>query len=629
MKNILVFLTLFVTVSLYGQSVSLHQIKSSGDYIYAEGTGLTLEEADKDAFAQLSRSSALVSHMATYSTDDRMGTDGNSSDSHYSDNTSIMSSLYLQNVHRYELPDQNGRKRVLRYIHKSDWEQRYDVCKSRIEANVESAMIAEQDYDNIDDAIMYYSWALALLRSYPENDLVVEGVKGGIPQYCTSAIKRILAGIEINVTDVQDMSDKPNTLFPYIVGLDFMYNGEPVPFLSFSYYNGEEYVDGAQVKDGRSVVELRRRIDNIKIDIDCLHLDLARDNQTDVYTILTTPGFPPQFEGEIIDVEVKSETSEKASGFEMTAEALKSAVDNSLKMTVATHKPVKTEITDYTEYENVMKSIARSINESNPDKVRDLFTEEGWEDFTMIVTSGNPVIIRTPEYRFLQMDSLLMCRSIPMKLTFSGNKAFVEDVTFRLNINSGKIQSVAYTLSSSAEARIMSMDWEDKGRLTLINFLEDYRTAYCLKDINYIQKIFSDDAYIIVGTELKTGTVKTTDQITLNIPENTVVYQTKTKKEYIADLRRSFRSKEFVNIRFGECSPAKGYQEKEGIYAVQLKQRYYSNNYSDEGYLTLAIDMRDEDNPLVKVRVWQKDRNEEYTAETMIDRTISTGAGIY
>ena len=67
---------------------------------------------------------------------------------------------------------------------------------------------------------------------------------------------------------------------------------------------------------------------------------------------------------------------------------------------------------------------------------------------------------------------------------------------------------------------------------------------------------------------------------------------------------------------------AKGYYAKEGIYAVQVKQMYYSNNYADDGILTLAIDMRDEQQPLVRVRVWQQERDVTYDAEQMIDGTV-------
>jgi hypothetical protein len=517
---------------------------------------------------------------------------------------------------------------VLRYIHKSDWEHRYDECKNRIKANIEAALY-NLELNNIEDALMYYTWAAALLKSYPHNDIEVEGVKVGVRQHCITAIRKILSDITVEVVDKKD-NNQPNALFPCTYSLDFMYQGQPVQSLPFSYYNGRDWSEGASVKDGISAVDMRSAVNNFEIDIDCLQLDLARIEQSDVYTILTSPAGNLKFDEQVIKVTVDDAIlGEKTGGIVISAESLQSAVTNSLKKSVEKHKPVESEIKDYSKFEGMMSSIVDGIEGQDTQSLRELFTEDGWDDFQKIVTEGNPSIIRKPEFRFLQMDSLLLCKSIPVRLKFKGNRAFVENVTFRINTNNDMIQSVAYTLSYGAEEHIMSMDWEDKGRLTLLTFLEDYRTAYCLRDIKYIENVFADDAYIIVGTQLKNSTVKATDGVVLNLPAETVRYQTKTKNEYITDLRRSFHSKEFVNIRFDECVADKGYNEKEGIYAVQVKQHYFSNNYADEGYLTLAIDMRDEDNPLVKVRVWQKDRNPEYTAETMIERTVSTGRGIY
>ena len=631
MKKVLgLLVAFFATMSLSAQSLrEVEAIKKSDEYVCAEGVGKTLEEADQDAYNRLLKSSALVSHVSSYSTEQTMSTAGNTSSSQYSDNITIQSSLFIQNAKRYDYPPgRDGSYRVLRYIHKSDWEHRYDECKNRIKDNIEAALY-NLELNNIEDALMYYTWAAALLKSYPHNDIEVEGVKVGVRQHCITAIRKILSDITVEVVDKKD-NNQPNALFPCTYFLDFMYQGQPVQSLPFSYYNGRDWSEGASVKDGISAVDMRSAVNNFEIDIDCLQLDLARIEQSDVYTILTSPAGNLKFDEQVIKVKVDDAIlGEKTGGIVISAESLQSAVTNSLKKSVEKHKPVESEIKDYSKFEGMMSSIVDGIEGQDTQSLRELFTEDGWDDFQKIVTEGNPSIIRKPEFRFLQMDSLLLCKSIPVRLKFKGNRAFVENVTFRINTNNDMIQSVAYTLSYGAEEHIMSMDWEDKGRLTLLTFLEDYRTAYCLRDIKYIENVFADDAYIIVGTQLKNSTVKASDGVVLNLPAETVRYQTKTKNEYITDLRRSFHSKEFVNIRFDECVADKGYNEKEGIYAVQVKQHYFSNNYADEGYLTLAIDMRDEDNPLVKVRVWQKDRNPEYTAETMIERTVSTGRGIY
>ncbi len=45
------------------------------------------------------------------------------------------------------------------------------------------------------------------------------------------------------------------------------------------------------------------------------------------------------------------------------------------------------------------------------------------------------------------------------------------------------------------------------------------------------------------------------------------------------------------------------------VYAIQIKQDYYSTNYGDEGYLFLMVDINDPLNPIIKVRTWQPEKD--------------------
>ena len=299
-----------------------------------------------------------------------------------------------------------------------------------------------------------------------------------------------------------------------------------------------------------------------------------------------------------------------------------SAVTESLKEVEASYG--KTTKADNAEvYGKIMSEIVASFQNLSGSDVSHHFTDKAWEEYIKIVKEGNPVVARTPAWKFVKLDSLVICRELPVKLKFpSSRKSFIEDVVFRINERTKKIESVAYKLSASTEKCIMAKDWPERDRLTLITFLEDYRSAYCLRDIAYIKKVFSDDAYIITGKVLQKSKVKYNDKNDLTEGDK-VIYTRHSKTEYVEHLKRSFRSKEFVNVRFEECDVCSGFAAKKGIYTVQVRQFYASNNYSDEGILSLAIDMRADD-PLVRVRVWQQERDTEYTAEKMMDRTVST-----
>ena len=45
---------------------------------------------------------------------------------------------------------------------------------------------------------------------------------------------------------------------------------------------------------------------------------------------------------------------------------------------------------------------------------------------------------------------------------------------------------------------------ETERRMIILDYIEQFRTAYCTKDINFMEKIFSDDAVIITGKVIRT-----------------------------------------------------------------------------------------------------------------------------
>ena len=373
-----------------------------------------------------------------------------------------------------------------------------------------------------------------------------------------------------------------------------------------------------------AMVQMKKLPESFNINIDYTMEDLAR--QAEPAVVVLSPRTAP-FKEAIKEVYTKGF---RAKGeVDTNSDKVKSVVAQQLKKQSADYATI-TEVKEDAQapYRRILSDIVASFSSVSAVNIRPHFTDRAWREYQMIVAEGNPTLARTPNWTFAELDSLVICREMPIKLNFKGNKKFVEDVVFRVNKNTKKIESVAYKLSQNTEKHIMAKEWVERDRLTLITFLEDYRTAYCLRDIDYINKVFSNDAYIIVGKVLLQSKKKYNDNNELIDTEGKVVYTQLSKQEYLVNLKKSFLSKEFVNIRFDDCNVAKGYNAKDGIYAVQVRQLYYSNNYSDDGILTLAIDMRNDVNPLVRVRVWQVERDVNYTSEQMIERTVSTEGSI-
>jgi len=124
--------------------------------------------------------------------------------------------------------------------------------------------------------------------------------------------------------------------------------------------------------------------------------------------------------------------------------------------------------------------------------------------FNKLINYGNAKIIASPELRFVAYNDKVICRSIPMCFNFkSNNKQFVENVAFYFD-KEGRVENLTFGLSKSALNDIVQKDiWSEKNRMILVTFLENYKTAYALKRIKYIEQIFADDALIITGSIVK------------------------------------------------------------------------------------------------------------------------------
>ena len=71
-----------------------------------------------------------------------------------------------------------------------------------------------------------------------------------------NSIREALSNISISVIGVEH--DKENRNYPYKVLLDFVYNGEPISYLQFDYFDGSGYVKGESIKDGRGAILMKQ-----------------------------------------------------------------------------------------------------------------------------------------------------------------------------------------------------------------------------------------------------------------------------------------------------------------------------------------------------------------------------------
>lgn len=159
---------------------------------------------------------------------------------------------------------------------------------------------------------------------------------------------------------------------------------------------------------------------------------------------------------------------------------------------------------------------------------------------------------------------------------------------------------------------------DDFRRRQIVNFLEQFKTAYNRKDVNYIELQFSDKALIITGTRIQ-ETTQRGNNLKINSSER---YQDQyllirqSKIEYINNLKNKiFKNNAYVNVDFSGINILQ-HPDYEDIYWVQVFQKWSSSSYSDMGYLSFMIDFSDENQPLIYVRAWQP---EPFSDGTLID----------
>jgi len=173
----------------------------------------------------------------------------------------------------------------------------------------------------------------------------------------------------------------------------------------------------------------------------------------------------------------------------------------------------------------------------------------------------------------------------------------------------GTIDNFYFALGNKIRETVMAegKDVADlRRRETIFNFVENFRTSYNRKDLDLLQKVFSEDALIITGKVIKQK-ISDGNSFMQNLSQENIIYVKQTKSEYLTKMKQIFAANEYLNIKFDELKMAR-HNKFPDYYGVTIKQHWNSSKYSDIGYVFLLIDFSDEDNPIIHVRTWQPDK---------------------
>ena len=604
-------LTILAIFTMYSHAQSIDEIKKNSNYIWGEGNGTTMSDAEGEALRQMSVQISVSVYNSSY-------------DEESNDNSvqkavlQSVSSAKFTNVQMRVLEEEPNAK-VFCFMSRSEVKKMFEKRANHIANMVDAGKTAESRM-MIDEALRNYYWALVLAKTTPEPvEIEFNDKKGEATSLLPIKIKSVLAMINASVKEIQD--DKN-------IILDFTYNGKPVSSLNFKYNDGQSIVGPIVARDGIGEASMASIPADRK-----LHLtyELRFRNEVDPTDSdiagAFNAGILPNINSSVA-IAIKNNSKKKAAAPVLASAEILAAQPTNDKRSIAMQNADNTD-----DLQQAVLAVEAAISSNNPKSAFNYFTPEGYTLFANLMAKNGKVTLvgKAQSHNFIIADGYIIGRATNIKRQFRNGKAFMEKLVYRFNPESRKIESVAFALTQRAENDIMNAaaSWPEVSRWAILNFMEDYQTAFALKRTDYINSIFSDDALIITGTILKklNNAERAFDRsksLDLGGPKD-IAYSQLSKTEYIDRLRKIFNTREYVHLQFEDNVtrmidlPAINGINKGAAFGIEIKQRYESTGYSDDGYLTMVFDTRGK-LPIIHVRLWQPDKNNMMSLQEFISR---------
>lgn len=197
-------------------------------------------------------------------------------------------------------------------------------------------------------------------------------------------------------------------------------------------------------------------------------------------------------------------------------------------------------------------------------------------------------------------------RNIPLEMKPTGEREFGEDEYQEAVISfdkQGNIESFYLSISMNLYMNVIKSNLELtdlRRRQLILDYVEQFRTAYNQKDINFLNQVFSDDALIITGTVIQ-------QKHSEGFSTPKIKYNKLSKEQYIQKLRGVFARNSYIKVTFDEIEVMR-HPVNPNFYGVTLLQGWTSGTYHDDGYLFLLWDFTNENAPQIHVRTWQPDK---------------------
>lgn len=583
-----------------GYCQTWYQVKSDGEtYLYGEGFGSTVSEADKNALSDLISKITVHIDSKTFLVDEETTTGGKiDSKSMFNSTVRTYSQATLNNTEKIIIENEPN-AHVGRWIKRAEISKIFESRKDKVRELVTIALKAEQK-GKIDDALRNLYWAMSLLKSVQLPNAVKytdpDGNERLLITWIPAKMDEILDELHASVTARTEDE----------VQLYITYKNKPVSSIEYTYFDGRDWSNIFNAKDGRGILELApgNTSDNHQIKYEYEYRGDARMDP-EIESVLNVVRGTSMRQAY---AKLESKIDEKALA---TSNRLAKSHSAESSFTTNTQNVVAPkEIDDRKDYAEAMEKVLKAIRTKNFESVKSEFTPEGLDIYQRLIHYGNARILGTPNMIYYELDKGVVARGLQMSFSFKTGtrKAFTEDVVFTFNKDK-KIENISFGLGKTAETDILYKGaWPEQTRKMIMNFLENYKTAYALKRLDYIENVFDDDAVIIIANVTKKMTVGKNGDAGISFKNNKIIKKNRyTKDQYLKNLRRCFGSNEFINIRFADNDVRR--LGANDTYAIQISQDYYSSSYNDKGYLFLIVSLNNPEQPLILLRTWQEDKD--------------------
>ncbi len=371
-------------------------------WLFGEGSGFTMEDAQKAALRDLtSKISTFVASSFEQINDEKFENGNLDAKTYVNMKLDTYSTATLTNTEHFEKEEGEGWA-ALRFIRRDEVNRIFEGRKAKVEELLHSGEKAESQY-KAGDALKYYYWAFTLLKTmqYPNEVKYkdAEGTEHQLATYLPIKIDEIFDDLRVSVTD-RDGD---------IAELYFTFRGRPVVNLDYSYYNGRNYSNIYNVKDGRGDVEL---LPNFTPEYLQIRVEYAYRQDAKTYC------------PEVKDVQevVKSHTLQKATTTVPMGEVRKEQVVKVVEPIQAATSPGKSalaELTDDAEYRKKADQFIGAIRSKDYHNIDGLFTKNGLEMYNQLLKYGTARIYGQPNYKVYRKGDEVVVRSIPMSFAFN------------------------------------------------------------------------------------------------------------------------------------------------------------------------------------------------------------------